>query len=290
MFYLFNPLILPILTYGSDIWGTNTTITKAIDKVFLRFTRMVLGVKATTNNICVMGESGQFPPSIKCHISILNNFIRLNTSPQKTILGEVFSEIKRLHNLGFPTWVTRVNKLASYYKIDMEQKYSTYEIKSIVQEKHKHQWSVQLNDIQNNPSLRIYKEIKSSYSLEPYIEKCKNARHRIAISKLRMNSHTLEIERGRHCRPKIPVDQRLCSTCLVLEDEKHFLTGCNKYNTTRNKLYERINTIHENFSLMSKDQKFIFMMTSDEPEVISSVGHFIHTSFQQRIFTSNYNA
>ena len=49
MFYLFNSLIMSILTYGSDIWGTNATITKAIDKVYLRITRMVLGVKATAN-------------------------------------------------------------------------------------------------------------------------------------------------------------------------------------------------------------------------------------------------
>jgi len=128
--------------------------------------------------------------------------VRLNNSSPNTLLGQVFAESKRLHDLGFPTWVTRVNKLASYYKIDVERKYLTHEIKTIVQEKHKELWSVQLNDTSTNPSLRLYKDIKLSYSLELYLEKCRNVAHRIAISKLRMNSHTLEIERGRHFNPR----------------------------------------------------------------------------------------
>lgn len=81
MFHLFNATVMPILTYGSDIWGTNQNAIRAIDKVFLHFIRLVLGVKATTSNIITIGESGQIPPSIKCHIKTLLNFHRLNRFP-----------------------------------------------------------------------------------------------------------------------------------------------------------------------------------------------------------------
>ena len=35
--------------------------------------------------------------------------------------------------------------------------------------------------------------------------------------------HNLEIERGRYTRLKLNVDQRLCMSSNVIEDEKHFL-------------------------------------------------------------------
>ena len=34
-FHMFNTLILPILTYGSDVWAVNKTSLKVIDKIFL---------------------------------------------------------------------------------------------------------------------------------------------------------------------------------------------------------------------------------------------------------------
>ena len=41
----------------------------------------------------------------------------------------------------------------------------------------------------------------------------------------------LEMETGRHSRPKTPVEQRLCQNCGAnkIEDEVYFLTECFKY-------------------------------------------------------------
>ena len=51
---------------------------------------------------------------------------------------------------------------------------------------------------------------------------------------LRMISHNLKIETGRHRRPPIPREERLC-TCGELETEKHYLTSCNIYTHIRDK-------------------------------------------------------
>ena len=53
------------------------------------------------------------------------------------------------------------------------------------------------------------------------------------FSKLRLSSHKLSIEKGRHSHPKIPEENRLCKVCGVIENEKHFLLHCDI--CTRNK-------------------------------------------------------
>ena len=60
-FYLFDSLVRPILTYGSEVWGFCKSGLLDLDRVFLRYMRCILRVKATTSNFIVIGECGQFP-------------------------------------------------------------------------------------------------------------------------------------------------------------------------------------------------------------------------------------
>ena len=69
---MFDVLVLPILTYGSDIWGFNKSEANTLDKVFLNHDRCTLHVKATTCNAIVQGECGKFPPSVYCHGNVLS--------------------------------------------------------------------------------------------------------------------------------------------------------------------------------------------------------------------------
>ena len=71
MFHLFETFILPILTYGTDVWGYNKIALTIIDKVLLWSIRCSLGIKCTTNNIIVLGECGRMHPSVMCTINTL---------------------------------------------------------------------------------------------------------------------------------------------------------------------------------------------------------------------------
>ena len=42
MMYLFRSLIMPILVYGSDVWGINFNATKSMDTIFLWYARTIL--------------------------------------------------------------------------------------------------------------------------------------------------------------------------------------------------------------------------------------------------------
>ena len=63
MFHIFDSLIKPILTYGSDVWGIDKKAQANADKVFLNYARSVLKVNPSTSNVMVYGECGRPHPA-----------------------------------------------------------------------------------------------------------------------------------------------------------------------------------------------------------------------------------
>ena len=91
-----------------------------------------------------------------------------------------------------------------------------------------------------NPSLQrpsLYDRYIPTYKLQ-------------SVSRIRMVSHNLQIEKGRHRNPPKPVNDRLCS-CGQVEDESHFIQHCTHYTHIRRKyvelehlpLYEQLDNI-----------------------------------------------
>ena len=71
-------------------------------------------------------------------------------------------------------------------------------------------------------ALQFYREIKPTIDISIYLEKLTNVKHRNAISKIRLSSHNLNIELGRH--RQIERNNRTCPFCDLdeVEDEYHF--------------------------------------------------------------------
>ena len=74
----------------------------------------------------------------------------------------------------------------------------------------------------------------SSFEHQIYLDCVKVKKFRIAMTKLRVASHRLEIEVGRWARPnRVPVDERQCRHCNTLEGGFHFLLECSLYRELR---------------------------------------------------------
>ena len=56
------------------------------------------------------------------------------------------------------------------------------------------------------------------------------------IRKNYLNTNSLNIERGRYTRPKLPRDKRTCKFCNEVETETHFVVYCKTDNTLRDAL------------------------------------------------------
>ena len=91
----------------------------------------------------------------------------------------------------------------------------------------------------NSIKLRTYIKFKFDHSLEEYLFYIPDTRWIKALSRLRISSHMLEIERGRHVKPqKIPLEQRTCQRCTLIsvDDGIHFLITCSYFATQRTSL------------------------------------------------------
>ena len=103
MFELFEKMITPILSYGSDIWGLNQGSSEALDKVFLYFVRCVLQIKGNTNNVITLRECGRVPPSVSCRASTICFMNRVSSMPDTTLVKQVQNSLMNLHDQGFKT-------------------------------------------------------------------------------------------------------------------------------------------------------------------------------------------
>ena len=98
--------------------------------------------------------------------------------------------------------------------------------------------------------------------------------------KFRSSSHTLEIEKGRHSNPRIPIEMRLCKNCGVIEDEMHFLLHCTRYLENRSVLIRKVSEKYAFFTNYSDECKFVFLLSYNDQEILTRTAKFIYNSFE----------
>ena len=127
-------------------------------------------------------------------------------------------------------------------------------------------------DTQRN-KLRTYRTFKITYQQESYLKEVSNIKHRIALTKLRISNHSLEIERGRYSRPYVKPEERICPLCKnESEDEKHFLLRCSFFSTKRKEIFEKINIItKKNIEFLTEDEKFHYMINPISNKLLQKI-------------------
>ena len=261
MFYMFDALVCPILTYGSDVWGISKSCSDILDKV-LNHVRCTLHVKGTTCNDVVTGESARFPPSVYCHINVLCYYHRLLIMQDNRGVKSVFKALRNLNDHGFNNWITRLCELANHYKIDYDKaaSLSPKQFKSgcaeIVKDDFINRWVSNIN-ADRSTRMRTYASFKKDFISERYLDLIPAVKHRIVLTELRTSSHNLEIERGCYVRPRVSPEQRLCSTCHVIDDEIHFVTKCRIIACERKSFFQKMSFLDPNFTALDDKNKFV---------------------------------
>ena len=188
--------------------------------IFIKIPKTPLKVKPSTSTTMVYGELGFIPPSVDAHIKILCYYNRLRHLPREKFIRRAFECLMSLHNQGFNTRIN-VKELARRLRFDIEDKKIT-NFKLICKNHTRNpfieNWTHQMNDIHTNPTVRKYTTFKHSFGFERYLKQISDSRYRNAITKLRVSSHSLAIERGRHLGTA--VQERLCNICNVIEYRK----------------------------------------------------------------------
>ena len=290
--HLFDTLVKPILEYGCEVWMKDNKLGKF--EVFERnFLKSILGIRKQTPNLAVYGEFGRTPISFKLKEKAIKYFLRLQNLPLDSIIKKAFYTSMHLHDLGFNTWFTRIEKIMKECNLEFLINLQNppkltpalkYTIKKALTNKYKSEWAEQMS--QGGSKITTYALFKLNLAYESYIN-LHQSKYRTAIARFRTGSHNLEVERGRHARPIIPKENRTCRQCPninnKIEDEIHHLIDCPAFSTLRKPLLDAIISIHPTFANKNLQEKFTTVLTCKSKDILVLLGKFLVSSDKARV-------
>ena len=284
---LFDAMVLPILEYSSEIWFTNKEI-PGLEKIHLQFIKMILGVHKNASTLAVLGETGRYPLLVRQKIRVLKYWCKIVSKHVSTnsTLGQLYNILCSLSNAGFTTWASYVENMlteAGLYDVWLEQTCNQKIVntfKTKVYTSFENEWRTNITNVELYPKLRTYCTFKHVFSMEQYLLCIKDFKIRKLLTKFRICNHVLMIEKGRHCKPKLPIEQRLCTLCdaHAIEDEYHFLCVCTAYDDLRRDFVDVCTSL--GFHGMQNNFNLLYLLNN--VDIIFQVGKLLSKMFALR--------
>ena len=231
---LFDKLVLPILLYGSEIWGCD--VHKCIEMVHVKFLKYVLGLPLNAPNAAVIGECGRYPIRMYAAMRAVKYWLKVSCMGEDRLPKSALKMQVALDERNKKCWVTGIRELLYKYGFGVVYLEGSVgcingfmnQLKERMCFQYCNEW---LNDVAQNGRLQTYATFKTMLEPERYLVCIENRLYRKALAQFRCSCHQFMIERGRHLN--IPRNERVCTSCNVLEDEKHVLINCTKYKEIR---------------------------------------------------------
>lgn len=268
------------------------------EKIHTKFCKFLIGVNKYSCNLACRGETGRLPLAISGILLSLKYWLHINdpnicnfdkrftyqslSSDSNEETSSYNEQIKCFLELsGFEhVWLNKctfsTKKFINAVKNKLTDRYNDYFMKAISGE-------ITVNNGRKLEKLRMFKNFKSSYKSEKYLNLNLEKHIIFNFSKLRISNHRLEIERGRY--KDLPADKRFCKICndnVSVEDEFHFVMMCNAYCDLRYKLFKEINSFVVNFDKLTTWDQFLFLMCSEDTEILSLFLVFIDSCLNIR--------
>ena len=229
---LFDHTVLPILTYGSEIFGFENL--DIIEKVHNEFLRKLLKVRKSTPLYMIHGELGHYPVHVIIKSRMIQFWSKLFVNRNK-ISFKIYNYMLIQQSIKFK-WVTEIKSildsvgLSYIWQQNAPVPLNLHKlVKQILTDQYTQQWNTLVNSSNKGKLYHIYKE---SIEFEPYL-KFLPLTDALSLFKFRTANHKLPIETGRWDGTLI--EHRKCSLCQRDEigTERHYLLSCDHFNDTR---------------------------------------------------------
>ena len=144
-------------------------------------------------------------------------WLRISKMPLNSLIYQSYLENKTnlLSNNSISSWIKGLEKLLKYCSLGNVSDNENYNISNTAKTTlckilYCKDWHNNINE--SDAKLRNYALYKTTFNRENYLLYIKDKRFRSSLTKLRISSHKLLIETGRHNKPcKIPADERFCT-------------------------------------------------------------------------------
>ena len=312
VFKLFDSLIIPVLSYGCQMWIHNTQLfqlistgkllsngidslkkiaTDPIERIHIKMLKWSLGLQKRATNLPCWGDSGRFPVIIKLLKQSFNFYKRLeqfdiDDSPR--LVRHAFAEQRYLKLPWYSSWQSYTTNLDLEKDATVTATSITNSSKRLFEEL----WS---SATTTSSKLQFYSSLKGSIALEPYLS-LPIMKHRQAVAKLRASNHRFNRETGRYPKNRSEFDDdrgtwsKSCKFCSdddaellchlpfhepLLEDEHHIMVACPLYYYERFGLNDTIKS-----ALVSWEPEMLTTLFNESN--IESVAWFIYRIFKIR--------
>ena len=228
---LFNALVLPILSYGCEVWfwhhDASSTVTKVLEGVHLQFLRGLLGVKRTTHHLIALAEFGRYPLAVHWQKQVDKFRLRIcnvtRTASDNPLFWAMFDGTPNVENLRL------LRTPAGFAALQARGRPAS----APSTERHERLFAEN-----SDSTVATYKQMRgfsAAYTTQPYIQQIRGYRLRKSMAHIRCSSHRLRVETGRYTsEARHERTCRLCTSATAIEDEQHILLHCPQLDDLRN--------------------------------------------------------
>jgi hypothetical protein len=227
---LFDAMVKLILLYGSEVWGFQNL--EIIEKVHLKFMKIILSLNKSTSSCMVYGELGRYPLKYSINTRMISYWGRLLTGKENKLSVVLYKTMLKQssNNVESYQWLDKVKSILNECGLSYVWENQTFSslswlkhsVQQISQDQYKQNWH---SDVTEGRKCLNYRIFKTKFILEPYLLSLpENLRRK--MSKFRCRNVKIPIELGAH--RNIPREDRKCTLCELdeLGDEYHYVFMC----------------------------------------------------------------
>ena len=102
-------MVLPTISYGREMWGYEQIA--SIERVHIKFLKIILKVPITTCDEAVLGEVGRYPLSVYCSVKCMSYWLKIVKMSENRIVQQVYIMLNKLDGVGRKNWVSQIRFL-----------------------------------------------------------------------------------------------------------------------------------------------------------------------------------
>ncbi len=229
MLKLFDACVMPILLYGSEVWGYERI--DVLEKVHTRFCKIILHCSKFTHNSMIYGELGRYPIRLEIDRRMINFWSRLQLESDQKFSCVMYRILFHLVNVDRhdSLWVTHIRSLfqnTGFNYIWLTQQvpnciYAGTALYRVFQQQFLQNWTEKMY---HNTDFTNYRIFKTNIEREKYLSVLPD--HLLkSFTEFRTGSYRLTVNNH---RSDLPRNERICRKCNIneIDDEFHFLLQC----------------------------------------------------------------
>jgi len=281
---LFDQLVLPILLYGAEVWGTQSC--NLVDKLRLKFVKVLTRCRMSTSTNIILGEMGRLPGEFYAKCRVLTYWCKINVQKKDICLAKLIYDVMyKLHVEGTYRfdWLEKVElwlNECGFSNIWEQQGapvlWFKHAIKTRLSDVYMQQFFENINLSESCYNYRLY---KCEWGTEQYL-KVLPPQSAMLFFKFRSGNCGLPVNRLRF--DGVDRESRICHICGDdVGDEYHYIMNCNHFSSDRAtyvKRYYRVrpNTIKFKSLMCSVDSKELLNLCTFIRKIVKEVKSFTY--------------